>query len=210
MDVFQKISGQIASVGLPLFAVTLTAVPRANTPVLLILHWHGFRRNPEEAAWPRRAPPEPVPGSTLQLNERWDELDALDGAMLDAAWQLGAWELEREERRACNTIGAAEREALECRQAFGENPLSPDSDAHLITEAPDRPDILRLGAAVGYVRWQFRPVRGGLWRPVAEDDSLAPDGGREPPCPVIPLEPVGTRVSRVRYRLGRIDRLIVR
>lgn len=35
MDVLQKISGRMASVGLPLFAVTLTAVPRADTPVLL-------------------------------------------------------------------------------------------------------------------------------------------------------------------------------
>lgn len=210
MDVFDKISGQIASVGLPLFAVTLTAVPRANTPVLLILHWHGFRRNPTETERARRPPPEPVPGSALQLNERWDELDVLDGAMLDAAWQLGAWELEREERRACNTLGAPEHEALECRQAFGEHPLRTENDTQLIADAPDRPDMMRLGAEVGYVRWQFRPVRGGLWRQIADDDSLGADGGREPPCPVIPLEPVGTRVSRVRYRLGRIDRIIIR
>lgn len=209
MDVFRKVAGQMAAVGLPLFAVTLTAVPRANTPTLLMLHWHGFRRDPVEAEPRGGASCFPVPGSALQLNERWDELAALDEAMLSAAWQLGAWELDREERRGCNTVGAAEREALECRQAFGDNPFVHGSEAHLLAEAPDRPDMMQLGAEVGYVRWQFRPVRGGVWRDAAEDDSLALDGSREPPCPVTPVEPVGTRKSRTRYRLGRLDKIIV-
>lgn len=208
MVVLHKIADQIAGVGLPLFAVTLTAVPRANTPVLLMLHWHGFLKDAEHAARPSAAPPRPVPGSALQLNERWDALQMLDDAMLDAAWQLGAWQLDREERRACSTVGAPEREALECQQAFGEHPFAGGIEA-VVAEAPDQHDLLRLGAAVGYVRWQFRPVRGGVWHETADDDSLAADGSREPPCPVAAQEPVGTRVSRTRYRLGRNDRIIL-
>ncbi len=47
MNIHDKLSSQIACVGLPLFAVSLTAVPYANTPALLMLHWHGFRKNPD-------------------------------------------------------------------------------------------------------------------------------------------------------------------
>ncbi len=204
MDVFDRIAGQIDAVQLPLFAVTLTAIPRVNTPVLLMLHWHGFRR--DVAADARRASLAPVPGSALQINERWTALEALDEAMLDAAWRLGAWQLEREERRACATAGASERESLECRQAFGD---TLGGDEALVAEAPDRPDLLSLAAEVGYVRWQFRPVQSGVWQQVAEDDTLAPDGGREPPCPVPPRAAVGTRVSCTRYRLGTLRRVIV-
>lgn len=200
MDILQKISGQLASVGLPLFAVTLTAVPRADTPVLLILHWHGFRREPGASGVDLH---EPVPASALQMNEHWLQLAELDGAMLEAAWRLGAWMLEREERRACSTLGVAEREALECRQAFGDNPLAPGRDDHLVAEAPDRPAMLRAGARVGYVRWSFRPVHGGVWPDCADDATLAADGSRTEPCPVGPQQPVGPRISLTRYRLGR-------
>jgi hypothetical protein len=208
MDVFNTIAGQIDAVRLPLFAVTLTAIPRANTPVLLMLHWHGFRREDRPAATTRESL-SPVPGSALQINQQWRELASLDEAMLDAAWRLGAWALDREERRACSTAGASERESLECRQAFGENPLARDGHAHLVAEAPDRADMLSLGAEVGYVRWQFRPIRGGVWQETARDETLSPQGSREPPCPVGAQAPVGTRVSRTRYRLGRSNRLIL-
>ena len=77
MDVFDRIAGQIDAVQLPLFAVTLTAIPRANTPVLLMLHWHGFRRDSADAG---RASLAPVPGSALQINERWMALESLDEA----------------------------------------------------------------------------------------------------------------------------------
>lgn len=206
MEVLHKITGQIASVGLPLVAVTLTAVPCANTPVLLILHWHGFRRPEESEAMADL--PASVPGSALQVNERWDALARLDEAMLDAAWQFGAWELDREERRGCNTVGADDREATSCLQAFGEHPFAGAAET-LIADAPDQPEMLRLGAEVGYVRWQFRPVRGGLWGPSPEDCSLAADGGRKPPCPVQPLATVGPRVSRTRYQLGRCNKILL-
>lgn len=208
LDFFSTIAGQIDAVRLPLFAVTLTAVPRANTPVLLMLHWHGFRRErPVPAA--ERETLSPVPGSALQINAPWRELASIDEAMLDAAWRLGAWQLDREEKRACATAGASERESFECRQAFGENPLDGGRQDHLVAEAPDRPDMLSLAAEVGYVRWQFRPVQGGVWQETASDDTLSAAGSREPPCPVGVQAPVGTRVSRTRYRLGRLRRLIL-
>ena len=55
MDVLEQIRGQMDAVNLPLYAITLTAVPCPDTPVLLMLHWHGFRRDflidaPQDAA----------------------------------------------------------------------------------------------------------------------------------------------------------------
>lgn len=208
MDILSNISTQIAALKLPLYAVTLTALPRPNTPLLLMLHWHGFRR--DETAPPDRPRHRPVPGSALQLNPPWQDFAEVEQALLDAAWQLGAWDVERHARRACSIVGASEREALECRQAFGENPFAPDDDSHLLVEAPDRADMLRFAHDRGYVRWQFRPVRGGLWRDVAEDDTLGPDGGREPPCPVaLETPPRGPGAPFV-YRLGRVSRIVVR
>jgi len=204
MEVFERIAGQIDAVGLPLFAVTLTALPRANTPVLLMLHWHGFRADPERAG-DRSAPVpvSPVPGSALQMNPGWDTLEWLDRAMLDAAWRLGAWELDREARRGCRTAGASDREALECRQAFGAPLFGDDGDDFMLAEAPDRPQMLELGERVGYVHWRFRPVRGGVWRDTARDDTLGGDGGRAPPCPVHAA--AGPGAGRVRYMLGRVE-----
>lgn len=210
MQVLEKITDQLSSVDLPLYAVTLTAIPRRDTPFLLMLHWHGFRREPGPP--PQAATLHPVPGSALQLNERWESLASVETAMLDAAWALGAWDVERMEKRACNDIGASEREAMECRQAFGEHPLL-DAEKIWITEAPDRTELMQLGARVGYVRWQFRPVRGGVWRTLGteriDDATLTAEGGREPPCPVVPQISRGGRATRTVYRLGRSRQLII-
>lgn len=61
----------------------------------------------------------------------------------------------------------------------------------------------------GYVRWQLRPVKNGLWRDSVEDDTLKADGGREPPCPVVAKPVVGTRQSHTRYHLGRSSRIVL-
>lgn len=209
MEIFDRIAEQIDAVRLPLFAVTLTALPRARTPVLLILHWHGFGADPARGPADGPVPRTPVPGSALQLNPDWSSLARLDHAMLDAAWQLGAWELDREERRGCDTVGASEREAMECRQAFADEPPTAEAGPAMLIEAPDRTQMLRLGARLGYVRWKFRPVRGGVWKATADDDSLGADGGRAPPCPVQAESTVGTRICRTRYRLGHLSRIIL-
>jgi hypothetical protein len=207
MDIFHKIADQISAVGLPLYAVSLTALPRADTPVLLFLHWHGFRRAQPRAGW------RPVPGSALQLNERWQTLEEIDAAMLEAGWRLGAWDVEREEHEACNRVGAESREALACLQAFGEHTDRQTAEALLIAEAPDREALLKVGAEKGYVRWQFRPVAGGIWSATPGDETLAADGSRTPPCPVAPAPARQTRsnrpVARTVYRLGRITRIIL-
>lgn len=208
MDVYGTISAQLDAVSLPLFAVTLTAVPRRRTPLLLILHWHGFRREPD-AARPPASRLEPVPSSALQLNEDWHALSELDHWMLDAAWRLGAWDLVRDVRSGCERIGAPEQEAVDCRQAFGDDPLRPPGVTAMVAEAPDREDLMRCAARVGYVRWSFRPVRGGVWRATATDDTLCANGGREPPCPVAAHPAIGAQRSQARFRLGRIERLIV-
>lgn len=204
MEILQPIFTQMAAVRLPLVGVTVTAVPRSDTPLLLMLHWHGFRPEPSAVGLRYR----PVPGSLLQLNERWLTLESIEWGLLDAAWQLGAWDVEREERRACNDAGASAREAFDCRQAFGAHPAL-DGEL-LLAEAPDRDELMQLGADAGYVRWQFRPVRGGLWSEVSVDDSLAPDGSRNPPCPVLPQAFRAGCSARTHYRLGYLKRLILR
>lgn len=209
MHILERITDQISAIGLPLYAVTLTAVPRADTPLLLMLHWHGFRREALFSIPGLNTTPFPVPGSALQINDRWTSLETVESAMLDAAWQLGAWDIEREERRACNHISASGQEALECKQAFGEHPMYDANEPHLLAEAPDRPELMHLGASVGYIRWKFRPVRGGVWQQVSEDDTLLEDGTRKPPCPVAPQARKGGKVSRTTYRFGKINRIIL-
>lgn len=212
MQVFDKIAQQVRAMGLPVVAVSLTAVPRANTPVLLIVHWHGFAKRQA----PRRVvadvssePAVSVPGSAMQLNDVWLSLEHLDDAMLQAAWHFGAWDLVREERRGCNTAGATEQEALECRQAFAEHPFESQAEEFMLAEAPDRVDLMQLAAKVGYVRWQFRPVKDGLWPQTGNDDTLRPDGGRVDDCPVPARPAVGPRVSRTHYQLGRSTRIVL-
>lgn len=206
MELFDKLSSQIACIGLPLFAVSMTAVPRANTPVMLMLHWHGFRKDPERRRGAHGAKAFPAPGSALQINESWQSVAALDHAMLEVAWQLGAWELEREEKRPCNTVGASETEAFECQRAFASHPMQTEDD--WVTEAPDLNDLMHFGAKVGYVRWLFRPVRAGIWGQHTHDETLDGDGGREPPCPVAPRDMAGPNVS-TRYRLGRSTQIVL-
>jgi hypothetical protein len=207
MDLFDKLSSQITCVGLPLFAVSLTAVPRANTPVMLMLHWHGFRKNPDRDYRLRGPQPVSVPGSALQINEPWHTVAKLDEAMLDAAWRLGAWELERDEKRGCDHAGASDIEVGECRQAFASPPVALDEG--WVAEAPDQDELMRLGARVGYVRWLFRPVQSGIWGQSTHDDTLGERGGRSPPCPVAPREMVGPRISQTKYRLGSSTRIVI-
>ena len=208
LDIIQE---QVASLRKPLAAVSLATLPRKSSPLLLLLHWHGFLldshpRGPQADARGRRAA---LPSSALQLTQPWDGLAQVDAQMLDAAWQLGAWDLTRERRRGCSVVGASAQEAVECRQAFGDNPLAPDDDSHLVAEAPDRAELRDIASRLGYVRWLFRPVADGLWRQAGEDDSLSPEGGRLPPCPVQPRSTTGVGEASCRYQLGRIDRIVL-
>src|SRR5574342_641572 len=202
MKLVERIEQQVQATGLPLFAVTLAAVPCPDTPVILTLHWHGFIRhklveheNAETVAFTS------VASSALQLNERWDDLLAVDLAAVEAAWELGAWDVSRAERPSCARPGAEAREGLECLQAFGAFPFGGHQAA--VVDAPDADELLQVAARRGYLTWLFRPVRGGIWGEVADDRTLRPDGTREPPCPVIPVPPVCDGPRRTVYRLGQ-------
>jgi hypothetical protein len=207
MNIYQLLTAQMTGMQLPLFSVSLTAIPRANTPFLLMMHWHGFRKTimPE---LPEMKPIfQPVPCSALQINQNWQLPESIEQDVLDAAWQLGAWDLKREEHRACNTIGASMQEAQECKQAFGV--FEDDTALPLIAEAPDQADMLNLGANVGFMRWLFRPVSGGLWQSTAEDDTLLNDGRRALPCPVKPQALKGGKHAFTNYRFGKVNRIII-
>ncbi|GAA5176097.1 hypothetical protein GCM10025771_09940 [Niveibacterium umoris] len=209
MRIFDTLSAQIDSMGLPLFAVSVAAVARADTPLLMFMHWHGFRREGPRLAADASREPRPVASSALQINRRWGAISHIESDVLDAAWRLGAWNLERDEKRACNTIGAPLSEAQACRQAFGDYPTFDDRET-LLAEAPERESLMQLAADVGYVLWQFRPVAGGVWDAHEGDDTLDASGHRAPPCPVVCESLAGgaRRSRRTVYRLGAVHHLI--
>ena len=91
MELLERIEQQIEATKLPLFAITVAAVPCPQTPIILTLHWHGFVR--EKLVETDSAQPvsfRSVPSSALQLNDRWDDVLTLERSALEAAWELGA------------------------------------------------------------------------------------------------------------------------
>ena len=209
MQLLERIETQLISNRLPLMAITVAAVPYANTPVVLTLHWHGFVETRLAAAGEAIAY-QSVPSSALQINDRWDGIPQLENEVLDVAWELGSWDLARMEAPPFVRPGAEEQESLECMGAFGSLPLQIDGQSPVVAEVPDAQDLIATASRSGYVQWLFRPVRGGVWAEVAEDATLMDGGYRNPPCPVLPSP---TRIGRNRrprkvvYQFGRATRL---
>ena len=203
MQILERIEDQMAATNLPLVGVTLAAVPCPDTPVILTLHWHGFIKQKlaelEEAEVVAFAP---IPSSSLQLNERWHDLIAVDQAAMDAAWSLGAWDVARAEQPGCMRRGADAAEALECLQAFGAYPHAVNGAQVTVSDAPDSDDLVELAAAQGYLKWIFRPVRGGIWKEFADDATLSAEGRRSGPCPHAPVPPECSGKRRTVYRFG--------
>jgi hypothetical protein len=203
MDLLECISGQMVATHRPLVAVTVAAVPCPDTPIILTLHWHGFIEcklvESEEAETVRYTA---IPSSALQVNQRWRNWMALDLAAMEAGWELGAWDVARAERPGCMRPGAQSREALECLQAFGSFPYGMQGSQLVVADAPDANDLLELAAREGYLMWMFRPVHGGIWADVADDQTLRPDGTRRPPCPLEPIHPSQRGPSKTLYRFG--------
>ena len=209
MELLERIEQQIEAAQLPLFGITLAAVPCPDTPVILTLHWHGFvREKLIEAEEAQAVAFRSVPSSALQLNQRWDDLLSVDRAALEAAWELGAWDVARAERPACIRPGAQSAEALECLQAFGAFPFGAQAEQVVVADAPDADELLNVASRRGYVMWTFRPVRGGIWKEFADDATLRPDGTREPPCPVAPIPPAARGLRKTVYRFGIAERLV--
>jgi hypothetical protein len=200
MELLNRIEDQVAAIGLPLFAITIAAVPCPDTPIILTLHWHGFVK--EKLVEAEAVSYMPIPSSALQLNERWRDLIAVDRAALDAAWGLGAWDVQRAERRGCMRPGAESREALECLQAFGAFPFGVNGNNVMVADAPDTDDLVEVAARSGYLMWMFRPVRGGIWGNYADDATLNQDGGRCLPCPLLPVPPACEGNRKTVYRFG--------
>jgi hypothetical protein len=203
MEILDRIEDQLAATRLPLFAITLAAVPCPDTPIILTLHWHAFVH--EKLADGEDADTvayTPVPSSALQLNERWNDVLAVDRAAMEAAWELGAWDVARAERPSCVRPGAESREAVECMKAFGQFPFGMNGNDVVVSDAPDADDLLKVAARRGYLMWQFRPVRGGIWGEFADDATLSADGTREPPCPVAPVRPSCSAARKTVYRFG--------
>lgn len=204
MELLDLIETQLVSNRLPLVAVTLAAVPHTNTPVVLTLHWHGFvevKLTEDETA--NAVAYQPVPSSALQVNERWDRFDDLDHAVMEAAWELGAWDLARRDAPGYQRPGAENAEALDCMNAFGTLPLTIEGNAPYVAEVPDSGELLDCAARAGYHQWTFRPVHGGLWADMADDVTLEPGGYRNPPCPLLSAPPRRVRHDRIVYRFGR-------
>jgi hypothetical protein len=211
MQLLDRIETQLISNRLPLVAITVAAVPYANTPVVLTLHWHGFVETRLAAVSDANIVAyQPVPSSALQINDRWDGLDQLENEVLDVAWELGSWDLARMEALPFVRPGATEQESLECMGAFGSLPVAIDGQPPVVAEVPDASDLIETASRSGYVHWLFRPVRGGVWAEVAEDATLHEGGYRDPPCPYLASPTRSGRNRRPRkvvYQFGRATRL---
>jgi hypothetical protein len=207
MQLLDRIETQLISNRLPLVGITVAAVPYANTPVVLTLHWHGFvETRLAEVPDADVVAYQSVPSSALQVNDRWDQLDQLENEVLDVAWELGSWDLARVEALPFVRPGASQQESVECMGAFGSPPIAIEGQSAVVAEVPDANELIEAASRAGYLQWVFRPVRGGVWAEVAEDVTLQEGGYRNPPCPYLATPArVGRtlRPRRVVYQFGR-------
>ena len=206
MQILETITEQIAGNRLPLVAVTVAAVPCADTPFIVTMHWHGFiKERHVEADQAETVTLTPLPSTSLQMNDRWIDLLDLDMAAMEAGWELGAWDVVRAERRPCLRAGASGTELFECLRAFGVPPIPYEGAELVVSDAPDAEELIRMAGRSGYLYWQFRPVHGSVWTEVSADSTLDPDGKREPHCPLAPVRPRCDGARRTVYRFGRQD-----
>ena len=209
MQLLDRIETQLIANRLPLVGVSVAAVPYANTPFVLTLHWHGFVETKlADVTDANVVAYQPVPSSALQVNDRWDRFDELELAILDVAWELGSWDLARREAPPFIRPGSNAQESLECMGAFGNLPIAIEGQAPVVAEVPDGEELIDTAGRAGYVQWLFRPVRGGVWAEVTDDMTLESGGYRNPPCPHLsaPTRPGASR--RVVYQFGRSERLV--
>ena len=209
MELLDRIETQLVSNRLPLVGVSVAAVPYANTPVVLTLHWHGFvEARLADVTDANVVAYQAVPSSALQVNDRWDRLEELENAILDVAWELGSWDLARREAPPFIRPGSDAQESLECMGAFGNLPVTLEGQPSIVADVPDGEELIDAAGRTGYVHWMFRPVRGGLWAEVADDLTLEKGGYRNPPCPHLPAPTKPGKARRVVYQFGKSQRLV--
>jgi hypothetical protein len=209
MQLLDRIETQLIANRLPLVGVSVAAVPYANTPFVLTLHWHGFvETRLADVTDANVVAYQAVPSSALQVNDRWDRFEDLEHAVLDVAWELGAWDLARREAPPFIRPGSSAQESLECMGAFGNLPVSLEGQPPIVAEVPDGEELIDAAGRTGYVHWLFRPVRGGLWAEVADDVTLEDGGYRNPPCPVLSAPTRPGRARKVVFQFGRSERLL--
>jgi hypothetical protein len=199
-SILEVIEEQLVANRLPLAGVTLAALPFPNTPAVVSLHWHAF----VETTGPTESPLyQSVPSSALQLNIRWDQFANLETDVLEASWELGAWDLCRIEAPACGGPDGPVQRYAECLASFGLSPAEINGDRVFVADVPDGEELVEAATRVGYVRWQFRPTWCGLWKELADDVTLQAGGYRNPRCPLAarPYEP--GNAGTVVFQLGK-------
>ena len=150
MEFLDAIETQMISNRLPLMGISIAALPCADTPMVLSLHWHGFIEHEEETERGPQFRYNAVPSSCLQVNRRWRELGDLEHAVMNIAWELGAWDLTRFEMRPCMRPGAPTQEAIECHMAFGQPHPYFDVELAPVSEVEDAEDLLATAGRRGY------------------------------------------------------------
>ena len=89
MEFLDAIESQMVSNRLPLAGISIAALPCADTPLVLSLHWHGFIEHEKETEFGRQFRYESVPSSCLQVTRRWRELQRR-GMERDFSWAAPA------------------------------------------------------------------------------------------------------------------------
>jgi predicted pyridoxine 5'-phosphate oxidase superfamily flavin-nucleotide-binding protein len=123
-----------------------------------------------------------VPSSALQINIRWDQFEALEADVLEASWELGAWDLRRIEAPGCERARSPARAYTEMQTSFGLTPQAIDGERVFVADVPDADELVGTAARAGYVHWEFRPTWCGLWKDLAADVTLEKGGYRNPLC----------------------------
>jgi hypothetical protein len=182
-SILEVIEDQLVANRLPLTGVTIAALPFPNTPAVVSLHWHAFVENAgtlDHAALLYQS----VPSSALQINIRWDQFEDLEADVLEASWELGAWDLRRIEAPGCGRSRSPARAYTEMQTTFGVSPQAIDGERVFVADVPDGEGLMEAAARAGYVHWEFRPTWCGLWKDLAADVTLEKGGYRNPLCPL--------------------------
>ena len=198
-SILEIIEDQLVANRLPLTGVTIAALPFPNTPAVVSLHWHAFVENAgtlDHAALLYQS----VPSSALQINIRWDQFEDLEADVLEASWELGAWEAP-----GCGRSRSPARAYTEMQTTFGVSPQAIDGERVFVADVPDADELVGAAARAGYVHWEFRPTWCGLWKDLAADVTLEKGGYRNPLCPLAArvYEPGDART--IVFQLGAVE-----